>query len=127
QVHLLKSVFRMPAHAFQAFQMAGISQAIQIDQPFDLRPVYDVLDQIRSDESGAAGDEQVQVSAAFRLTPVPASSFAAHVRALQRPVGSSRPPRAASTRPSRNWTAGSLRRRDKTLRRSSKTQIVWPA
>ena len=43
QVHLLKNVFGMPGNFFQIFQMPRVSEAIQIDQFLDLRPVNDVM------------------------------------------------------------------------------------
>ena len=58
QIHLLKNVFRMPGDLLQILQMPGVSQAIQIDQSLDFRPVDDVVDEIGADESGAASDEQ---------------------------------------------------------------------
>ena len=40
-------------------QIAGVSEAIEIHQRFDLSAVDDMLDPIRADESAAASDEKV--------------------------------------------------------------------
>ena len=61
QVGFFKSVFAMLRDSLQIFQMAGVGQAIQVDQLADFRAVNDVMDQVRSDESGAACDQQVHV------------------------------------------------------------------
>jgi hypothetical protein len=61
QIHFFKNVFGMARNFFQIFQMAGISKAIQIDQPRDFRPVNDVMDQVRADEARAAGDKQIHI------------------------------------------------------------------
>ncbi len=57
QVHLLKDIFRVGGNRFQVFQMPGIGQAIEIDEPGDLGAVDDVVDQVGADEARAAGDE----------------------------------------------------------------------
>ena len=57
EVHLLEGVFRMLRDQFQVRQMPGVSEAIQIDELRDGRLVNDVMDQVRPDESRAAGDE----------------------------------------------------------------------
>jgi len=56
QVGFFKDIFGMPRDALEIFQMARVSQAIQIDQPPDLRAVNDMMDQVGPDESGAACD-----------------------------------------------------------------------
>src|SRR2546428_837023 len=39
--------------------MPGVREQIEIDQSRDLRPVDDVVDEVRADEAGAPCDEQV--------------------------------------------------------------------
>ncbi len=58
QIHLFKNVFRVSGNLFQIFQMPGVGQAIQIDQPLDFRPVDDMMDQVGADKASAASDEQ---------------------------------------------------------------------
>ena len=53
QIHFLKSVFRMAGNLGEVFEMTGVSQAIEIDESLHLRPVDDVLEDIRADESGS--------------------------------------------------------------------------
>jgi hypothetical protein len=38
--------------------MAGVSQAVQIDQSLDLRPVNDVVNEIGTDKPGAASNQK---------------------------------------------------------------------
>ena len=46
QVHVFEHVLRMFLHALKIGRMARIGQAIQIDEPCDLRLVNDVLNQV---------------------------------------------------------------------------------
>jgi hypothetical protein len=46
KVHLFKNVFGMARNFLQIFQMAGIGEAIQVDQPRDFRPVNDVMNHV---------------------------------------------------------------------------------
>lgn len=57
QINLFKGVFGMLRHRFQIRQMPGIGQAVKVDQLGDLRPINDLLNKIRADEAGTAGDE----------------------------------------------------------------------
>ena len=41
--------------------MAGVGKAIKVDQPGNLRFVDEVPDDVRTDETGAAGEEQIHV------------------------------------------------------------------
>ena len=47
----------MLGNGLKVRQMPGVSQAIQIDELGDARIVNDVMDQIRADETRAAGDQ----------------------------------------------------------------------
>src|ERR1017187_983058 len=47
--------------------MAGVSEAIQIDQPLDLGPPDDVVNQIRANETRAACDEKIHIPACAAL------------------------------------------------------------
>jgi len=58
QIDLFENVLRMTRHRLKIRQMSGIGQAIEIDQRFDLRTADDVLDEVRPDEPGAAGDKE---------------------------------------------------------------------
>ena len=46
QVHFLKNVFRMPGNFLQIFQMPGVGQAVEIDQPRNFRAVNDVMNHV---------------------------------------------------------------------------------
>ena len=54
-----KTYFGCFATPGQVLQVAGVGQAIQVDELLDLGPVDDVVDQVGADEAGAAGDEQI--------------------------------------------------------------------
>jgi hypothetical protein len=49
----------MAGNLFEIGEMTGVSEAIQIDEPRDFGPLDDVMNQIRSDEARAAGDEKI--------------------------------------------------------------------
>ena len=57
QIHRLKNVFRMAGDRLQILPMAGVGEAVEIDELGDLRIVNDALNQIGADEARAAGDE----------------------------------------------------------------------
>ena len=59
QIHFFESVFGMACEFFQVNEMAGVGKAIEIDEPFDFGPVDYMMDNIRADKTGAAGDEQI--------------------------------------------------------------------
>ena len=64
QVRLFENIFGMAVQPRQIFQMARIGQAIHIDQPLDLGLVNNMKDQVRSNKTGSACDQQIH----FRLT-----------------------------------------------------------
>ena len=75
QIHFLEDVFRMAADLLEVGQMPGVGEAVQVDQPLDLGPVDDVLDQVGADEAGAAGNQSsfivsdsVHSNTCFRLS-----------------------------------------------------------
>ena len=56
----------------QVAEVTGVGEAIEVDQPLDLRPVDDVMDEIGADEAGAAGDEEVHaIFASNPIKPIP--------------------------------------------------------
>jgi len=59
KVRFLENIFRMAGDSFQVFLMAGIGEAIEVDELLNFGSVDDVLNQIRPDKSCAAGDEQI--------------------------------------------------------------------
>ena len=58
EIDFLEDVFRVVFDALQIDEVAGIRQAVQVDQDFDFGPVDEVMDHIRSDKAGAACEEQ---------------------------------------------------------------------
>src|SRR5262245_54006637 len=58
EIDFLKGIFRVVLDALQIDEVAGIRQAVQVDQDFDFGPVDEVMDHIRSDKAGAACEEQ---------------------------------------------------------------------
>ena len=62
QIDLFKDVFGIAVETFQIDQVAGIGQAIEVDEPVDFRPVDDLMNDIGADEPRAAGDEEVHDS-----------------------------------------------------------------
>ena len=65
QINLFKDVFRMRGDTRKVLEPPGVCQAIQVDQPSDLGPVNDVMDEIRADKTGSASDKQIHVSVWF--------------------------------------------------------------
>ncbi len=57
QIHFFKNVFWVLGNFFQVCQMPGIRQAIEIDEPGHARIINDVMNQVRADETSAAGDQ----------------------------------------------------------------------
>ena len=57
QVSVLEHVFGVSRNAIEIDRVAGVGQTIEINQSFDLRPIYDVVDQVRPDKSGSACDK----------------------------------------------------------------------
>src|SRR5439155_22610455 len=53
------NVFRMPGDGFDVFQVAGVGEAIQIDQTFDLGRVDDMVNDIRANETRPARDQEI--------------------------------------------------------------------
>jgi hypothetical protein len=62
QVHFFKGILGMLFDGLKVRKMAGVGQAIQIDQSLNFGPVNNVMNEIRADEARAAGDEEVQTS-----------------------------------------------------------------
>ena len=62
EVDLFEDIFVMALESGEIFKMSGVSEAIEIDQMGDFGPVDDVANEIRADETGAAGDEEVHFS-----------------------------------------------------------------
>ena len=52
-----KTYFGMLRHRLEVLQVSGVGQAIEVDQPVDLGPVDDVMNEVGADEAGAAGDQ----------------------------------------------------------------------
>ena len=48
QIHLLEHILRVLRHIGEIVRMPGVSQAIQVDQPPNFRPVDDMVDQSSS-------------------------------------------------------------------------------
>ena len=70
EIDLLKNVTRVDAvNAIEIFEMTGVSEAVEIDERGDLRPVNEVPDEIGADEACAACDEKVHpaLTAAYSL------------------------------------------------------------
>jgi len=59
EIDVFERVFWMGRDAFEVLQMAGVGQAVQIDQFLDQRFVDDAMHDIGSDEAGAACDEKI--------------------------------------------------------------------
>jgi hypothetical protein len=59
EVGFFKRVFGMPGDVLQIFQVAGVGQAIQVDEAPDFRFVNNVMDQVGSNEAGATCHKQV--------------------------------------------------------------------
>ena len=71
QIDFFENVARMDVmNAGEVFEMAGIGEAVEIDEPGDLRPVDDVANEIGADESGAACDQKVHVRRLRRLAQI---------------------------------------------------------
>jgi hypothetical protein len=59
EINSRKKILRMFGNLFQIYQVAGICQAVQIDQLAHFRPFNDVLDDIRADETRATRYKQI--------------------------------------------------------------------
>src|ERR1043166_5678995 len=59
QIQFFEDVFGMVGDRGQVGQVPGVSQAVEIDQAIDFRPVYDVTDDIAANEPRAACHKQV--------------------------------------------------------------------
>ena len=59
EIDLLEHVFRMLSDGGEVFDVPGVGEAVEVDEPLDFRAVDDVVDHVRPDESGAASDEEV--------------------------------------------------------------------
>src|SRR5213075_3155816 len=59
KVYGFEHVFWVLRCAFEAGEVSRVGQAIEVDQAFDLGPIEQMANEIRSDEPGAAGDEQM--------------------------------------------------------------------
>ncbi|MDB6057610.1 MAG: hypothetical protein JWO95_1454 [Verrucomicrobiales bacterium] len=46
QVDFFESVFRIFRNTFQILEMTGVGEAVKVDEPRDLGPVNDVMDEI---------------------------------------------------------------------------------
>ena len=57
QINHFKSVFGMLCDQLKISKMPRISQAVEVDEFGDLRPINDMLNQVRANETGTAGDE----------------------------------------------------------------------
>ena len=70
---------RMTSEGFEVRLVPRVGEAVEIHQPRDLREIDDVLDQVRSDETRAAGDEKIHVRVALAQRcrqPIVNSTFA---------------------------------------------------
>lgn len=76
EIDRLKVITRMNAmDAVEIFEMAGIGEAVEIDELRDLRLVNDLPDETGADEACTTGDEEVHhaLTAAYSLkTPMQA-------------------------------------------------------
>ena len=76
QIDLFENVFWMPANFFEIGQVSGIGQAIEIDQSLDHVLIDDMLNQVRTDETGAAGYEEFHAIYSFKSSTEVAQSGA---------------------------------------------------
>ena len=68
QIDLLKEVTRMDTvDAREVFEMAGVGEAVEIDELRDLGLVDDMTDEIGADEARAAGDQKIHIHRLRRL------------------------------------------------------------
>jgi hypothetical protein len=56
EVGFFEGVFGVMRDALEVFEVAGVREAIQVDQAPDFRAVNDVVDEVGADETGAACD-----------------------------------------------------------------------
>ena len=59
EIDALENIFRMACDRFDVGEVAGVGEAVQIDQARDLRALDDLMDDVRADETGAAGEQEV--------------------------------------------------------------------
>ncbi len=59
QIRFLENILWMSIEASEVFQMSGIGQAIKVNKPGNLRFLKDVPNQVRADEAGAPGNQQI--------------------------------------------------------------------
>lgn len=57
QIGILEHIFGVSRDALKIDRVSGVGQTIEINQPLDLRPIYDVVDQVRPNKSGSACDK----------------------------------------------------------------------
>jgi hypothetical protein len=62
QIDFFEPVLRMTFDRLEIRLMPGVGQTVQINQALNLRPLDDVMDEVRTDESGAPGDQEIQTS-----------------------------------------------------------------
>ena len=58
QINLLEGVLRVAFDLFEAPQVTGICQTIQIDELLDVRLVNNMVNDVRADKTCAAGNEK---------------------------------------------------------------------
>ena len=59
QINALENIFGMTRDRFDVGGVASVSEAVQVDQARDLRALDDLMDDVRADEAGAAGEQEV--------------------------------------------------------------------
>ena len=57
EINFLEDIFGI-GDALEVREVARISEAIEIDEPFDLRLADNVMDEIRPDKARTAGDDE---------------------------------------------------------------------
>ena len=57
KIDLLEDVLRVSRDVRQVRQMSSVGQTIEIDQPDNLRFIYNVADEIGADEAGSSGNQ----------------------------------------------------------------------
>jgi hypothetical protein len=62
QVNLFENVFGIAGDVLEVFQVARVSEAIEIDEAADVWFVNNMMNEIGTDEAGAAGDEEIHKS-----------------------------------------------------------------
>jgi hypothetical protein len=55
-IDFLEGVFRMARDGIEIREVTGVGKAVEIDEVFDLRLSNDVVDDVRADEAGTAGN-----------------------------------------------------------------------